>query len=194
MPNIAIIGMSTGGPKTLAPLFEGMPAVNGCIILVQHMPQFINEGILATITRLAPGMQASIAQQGDRIKPGRVFIAPSEVHLRLEDNRSISLGGTEKVNYVCPSIDATMQSVQRAPGAVLIGAVMTGMGCDGAAGIQHLKHIGAITLAQNEQSCAVFGMPKAAIQTGCIDFTLPPDKIRQKIVELFGILPPKPTL
>jgi two-component system chemotaxis response regulator CheB len=189
MSNIAIIGMSTGGPKTLVPLFTDMPAVNGCIILVQHMPQFINEGILATIKRLTPSTRAKLAENGDRIAPGTLYVAPSDLHLTVQDNRSILLVNEPKVNFVCPSVDTAMQSVCQAPGAVIVGVVMTGMGCDGAAGIAHMKRIGAVTLAQNEQTCAVFGMPKAAIQTGKVDFILPPEKIQQKIVELFGRYP-----
>jgi two-component system chemotaxis response regulator CheB len=186
---IVVIGASAGGPRVLKTLFHGMPRLKASVIVVQHMPKFINDSLrdsLAAGTR----MRVVIAQNGDRLEDATVYIAPSEVHLVIRHNRTLRLAHGQKVNYVCPAVDVTMNSLFMEFGASFIGVVMTGMGRDGADGVVHIKRIGGVTLAQDEKTSSIFGMPKEAIATGCVDFVLPPEKIRVKIAELTGIEDP----
>jgi two-component system, chemotaxis family, protein-glutamate methylesterase/glutaminase len=189
---IVVIGASAGGPRVLKTLFHGMPRLRASVIVVQHMPKFINDSLrdsLAAETR----MRVVIAQNGDPLEDGTVYIAPSEVHLVVRHNRSLRLAHGEKVNYVCPAVDVTMNSLFMEFGASFIGVVLTGMGRDGADGVVHVRRIGGVTLAQDEKTSSIFGMPKEAIATGCVDFVLPPEKIRVKIEELTGLQdPPEP--
>jgi two-component system chemotaxis response regulator CheB len=92
----------------------------------------------------------------------------------------------EKVNYVCPAIDVTMQSLQTKPGDTFVGVVLTGLGRDGAEGIRHIKSLGGLTLAQDEATSTIFGMPRAAMETGCVDYEGTPGAIQQKLIDLFA--------
>jgi two-component system, chemotaxis family, protein-glutamate methylesterase/glutaminase len=183
--NIIVIGSSAGGPRALKWIFQGLPALNAGVIVVQHMPKFINDSLRDSLSSVT-AMRVAVAGNGDRLESGRVYIAPSEVHLSLVDNRILRLSPGEKVNYVCPSVDVTMKSLKREPGCFFIGVVVTGMGRDGAEGIKYIKKLGGTTIAQDEKTSAIFGMPKEAIQTGSVDFVLAPDAIREKLIELVG--------
>ena len=181
--NIMIIGSSAGGPRILKEIFADMPLLNGCIVIVQHMPKFINESFCRSLNQVTE-MEVHIAQDGDLIKQGIVYVAPSEVHLELVDNRTVRLTRSEKVNFVRPSIDVTMRSVIEESGCSIIGVVLTGMGKDGAEGIRHLKRIGGITIAQDEDTSIIYGMPREASATGIIDSILTPREMKKKFVEL----------
>jgi len=185
--NLIVIGSSTGGPKALSILFSSMPRLNASFVIVQHMPKFINESFRRTLDR-GTDMDVRLADRGSVLEAGTVYLAPSEVHLKLLNNRKISLSGTDKVNYVCPSVDTTMLSVKAGLSNKVIGIILTGMGCDGAQGIGHIKDIGGKTYAQSEESCAVYGMPKAAYNTGAVDSLLTPDEIRSALASEFGVL------
>jgi len=103
----------------------------------------------------------------------------------LVNNRKIRLFSGEKVNFVCPSIDVAMNSVISRPDDRIVGVILTGMGKDGVQGLAYIKHLGGgITLAQDEASSIVYGMPKAAFETGCVDFVLSSEEIRQKLINL----------
>jgi two-component system chemotaxis response regulator CheB len=184
---IVIIGSSAGGPRILRELFTGIPFLDGSIVIVQHMPKFVNESLRDHLNNCTD-MMVSVAQDGDRLEKGRVYVAPSEVHLELVNNQRIRLFNGEKVNFARPSVDVTMKSLKNEPRFALIGIILTGMGRDGAEGISHIKNIGGITIAQNEMTCAVYGMPKKAIETGNIDWVLKPDRIKDKLVELMGVI------
>ncbi len=183
--NIVIIGISTGGPKTLKPFFEGLPILNGSIIVVQHMPKYINKSVRETFDSLTE-MEVRIACHGENLEPGIVYIAPSEVHMTLFNNKTIQLINSPKVCHVRPAVDIAMKSVKQTTGDNIIGIIMTGMGKDGTEGISHIKSIGGETYAQDEKTSIIWGMPKAAIGTGQIDHVLSPDGIRNKLVSLLG--------
>jgi len=106
--------------------------------------------------------------------------------LNLWKIKKIHLVNSEKVNYVRPSVDVTMNSMQKKPAQQIIGVILTGMGKDGAQGISHIKQIGGITIAEDEKSSIIYGMPKEAFETGNIDFVLTPEEIRDKLIELVG--------
>jgi two-component system chemotaxis response regulator CheB len=184
--NIIVIGASTGGPRALPELLGAMPALPACLVLVQHMPQYINQSFVNTLRRYTP-MPIALAQTNDRLQPGTILVAPSGVHCRIQQNKRIVLAEGPLVNYVRPAIDVTMQSLLPPAGLErILGVVLTGMGCDGAAGLSHIKNLGGITLAQNFATCAVFGMPGEAIKTGHVDYVLPPAEIGRKLAHLIG--------
>jgi two-component system chemotaxis response regulator CheB len=184
--NIVVVGSSAGGPRILKEICSGMPRLNAGVVLVQHMPKFINQSLRESIAR-STAMTVVIAQNGDALENGKVYIAPSERHFKLIRNRHVHLFDGEKVNFVCPSVDVTMLSLKRMDGTKTIGVVLSGMGRDGADGIAHLKSIGGVTVAQNEETSAIFGMPKEAIATGCVDHILSPVEIREKLIQWAGV-------
>lgn len=183
---IVIIGSSAGGPRILRELFTGIPFLNGSIVIVQHMPKFVNESLSDHLNRCTD-MMVSVAQDGDRLEKGSVYVAPSEVHFELVNNQRIRLFNGEKVNFTRPSVDVAMKSLKHEPGLDFMGVILTGMGRDGAEGISHIKNIGGITIAQDKETCAVYGMPKEAFETGNVDWVLKPERIKDKLIELMGV-------
>ena len=187
--NLVVIGVSTGGPITLKEIFSTIPPLDAAIIVILHigrgMDRLIARGLAAVST-----MPVSLAKDGDVIQHGRIYMSPGGYHLKLERNRRIVLYEGQRVNYVQPSADVAMQSVQKALHQKIVGVVLTGMGKDGAEGIRHIKHIGGTTIAQNKESSTVFGMPRAAAQTGAVDFVLPKEKIGKKLVQLLKVQSP----
>jgi len=184
---LVLIGASAGGPRTLKEIFTDTPRLNGSIIIVQHMPQFVNTAFCESLNSVTD-LQVKIAENSESLRSGTVYLAPSSMHMSLINNMAIRLYSGEKVNFVCPSIDVTMKSVTRDEGTNTMGVILTGMGKDGAEGIRHLKNIKAVTVAQNEDTSIVYGMPHEAVLTGCIDYQLSPDQIRNKIISFLGIL------
>ena len=183
--HIIVIGASAGGPRILRELFNGMPRLNASVVLVQHMPKFINQSLCRTLDEVTD-MHVKIARDGMDLEPGVVYVAPSEHHLSFMDNRLIHLHQGEKVHFVRPSVDVTMKSLNRQPNALLMGVILTGMGKDGADGIRHVKRLGGITLAQDEQSSIIYGMPKVAAATGDVDFIGTPIEIQKKLIDICG--------
>jgi two-component system, chemotaxis family, protein-glutamate methylesterase/glutaminase len=187
--NLVIIGSSAGGPRVLNSLFEGMPRIDTAVLIVQHMPKFINHSLAKDIAHRT-AMTVGLAEDEDILEHGQVLFAPSEVHCGLIDNRRISLFAGEKVNYVCPAVDVTMRSLARDTETDIVGVILTGMGKDGAKGIAHIKSIGGTTIAQDEKSSPIYGMPREAFLTGQVDFVLDPDQIREFLIKRFGIIDP----
>lgn len=169
----------------LEELFSRLPRLNSRIIIVQHITPIIDEAFVKSLSRIA-SMPVSLATDGEMLKSGQLHVAPGGVHLTVENNARIRLVAGEKVNSVRPSIDVAMKSLIRPSSGRLVGVILTGMGSDGAAGIAHLKQLGGITIAQDQQSSVIYGMPKAAVETGKIDFVLSTPGIGKKLEELFG--------
>ncbi|GAX61099.1 methylesterase [Candidatus Scalindua japonica] len=185
--NIVVLGISTGGPKTLREFFNGFPLLDASIVLVQHMMKCANKSLCTTLNSVTK-MEIKIACHGETMQPGVVYFAPSEVHLELRNNKIIQLVNGPKVCYVRPAVDVTMKSVRKTNEDNITGVIMTGMGKDGAEGISHIKSIGGVTYAQDENSSVIWGMPKAAIYTGNVDFVLTPIGIRNKLISQLGRL------
>lgn len=133
-------------------------------------------------------MDVKIPENRDPLKDGVVYVAPSELQIELVENKEIHLFEGEKVNYVCPSIDWLMKSIKKDDKKKLMGIVLTGMGKDGAKGISHMKKLGAVTIAQDQETSAIWGMPNEAIATGHVDWVLSPEKIQKKMIESFGVM------
>jgi two-component system chemotaxis response regulator CheB len=179
--NMAIIGSSGAGLPILTSIFQNMPRLPGSVILIQHMPSYINQAVcngLATIT----DMYVKIAEQDEHLRPGTIYVAPSELHLRLVRNNLIRLVGGEKVNYVCPSIDVAMTSLVKSPDFSPMGILLSGVGDDGAKGISHVKGLGGTTIVLDKKTTIISGMADGAVATGDVDFVLAPDQIREMLI------------
>lgn len=181
--NIVIIGSSTGGPKILPRLCSRLPKLKACVIIVQHMPKFINDSLRNSLNATTD-MDVRLAEDGAFLEEKVVYVSPSERHMKLTGNRRIKLTDGEKVNFVCPSVDVMMKSIKKTPSTKVVGVILTGIGKDGAEGITHLKEIGGTIIAQSRSTCVVDSMPKSAIETGNVDFILSPEEIGDKITEL----------
>lgn len=180
---VVAIGASTGGPKALLEVISSLPRdLPAVVLIVQHMPEGFTQS-LAERLNWQSSLEVKEAQDRDRVRPGLVFIAPGNRHMVI-DGKHIRLTDGARVNHVRPSVDVLMESVAVHYGPNALGVLMTGMGQDGAAGIKAIKRRGGRTIAQDESSCAVFGMPKAAIELRSVDKVEPLDKIAQKIISM----------
>lgn len=183
--NLVLIGSSTGGLKVLEQLFLRLPVLQAAVVIVQHITPLVDQSFVASLARVSK-MPVLLAQQGMAIQAGKVYLAPGNVHLTLLRNSVIQLSDGEKVNSVRPSVDVAMKSVVAPYGCKVAGVILTGMGADGAVGISHIKQLGGITIAQDQRTSVIYGMPKAAAETGRIDFILPTERIADKMKELFS--------
>jgi two-component system chemotaxis response regulator CheB len=183
--NVVVIGVSTGGPLTLRDLFTGLPPLNAAIVVVLHITPQMDYRIAQGIDACA-SMPAALARDGDFLRPGNIYLAPGGFHLKVDGNHRIALCEGPRVNYVQPSVDVAMLSLTRPLSGGVFGIILTGMGKDGAEGMRHIKRIGGTTMAQDQKSSIIYGMPKAALDTGAVDLVLPPKGIAAKLVQLLG--------
>jgi two-component system chemotaxis response regulator CheB len=184
--NIVMIGVSTGGPIALKRLFAILPPVDAAFVIILHVPPGMDYMIARGLSNVA-SMPVSLAEDGEYLHSGRIYLAPGGFHLKLEGNSRIILEAGKRVNFVQPSADVAMLSLLRPlKQRRTVGIILTGMGKDGAEGIKHIKTIGGTTFAQDQESSAIYGMPKAAFETGAVDFMYPPEKIAKKIIELLN--------
>lgn len=184
--NIVMIGVSTGGPIALKRLFSELPPLDAAIVIVLHIPPGMDYKIAKGLDAVA-SMPVALAEDGEYLHSGRIYLAPGGFHLKLEGNSRIILEDSARVNFVQPSADVAMRSLLKPlKKHHIVGVILTGMGKDGAEGIRHIKSLGGITIAQNQESSAIYGMPKAAVETGAVDFVLPPFKIGKKLTELLS--------
>jgi two-component system chemotaxis response regulator CheB len=173
--HVLAIGVSTGGPNALAHLLPQLHAdFPASVLVVQHMP----EGFTALFAkRLAEisALEVREAAEGDSIIPGRILIAPGDRHMKVRcigEHPVVSLSRGEPVGGLRPSVDVMLRSVAEVFGAKSIALIMTGMGDDGAEGMAAIKAAGGLTLAQDQGSSVVYGMPKAAVERGTVDRVL----------------------
>lgn len=184
--NIVMIGVSTGGPIALKRLFAELPPLDAAFVIVLHIPPGMDYKIARGLGAVA-SMPVALAEDGEYLRSGQIYLAPGGFHLKLEGNNRIILEEGERVNFVQPSVDVAMKSLLRPlKQRRIIGVIMTGMGKDGAEGIRHIKALGGVTIAQDQESSAIYGMPKAAWETGAVDFMAPPHKIGKQLVELLN--------
>ncbi len=183
---VLAIGASTGGTQALQQVLTAMPANCPGTVIVQHMPEHFTRSFADRLNGLC-AMEVKEAQDGDSVIPGRVLIAPGNYHTLLRRSGARYKVQVKTGPLVCrhrPSVDVLFKSVARYAGANAVGVILTGMGNDGAAGMRQMKEAGAQTIAQDEASCVVFGMPKEAILHGGVDHTLSLEKIPQRILDL----------
>lgn len=165
---IIIIGASTGGTEAIRQVIEPLPANSPAILITQHMPGGFTRSFAERLDRLCR-VTVKEAEAGERVLPGHVYIAPGDWHMRLTRsgaNYVIALDDGPPVNRHRPSVDVLFQSAAICAGRNALGVILTGMGRDGAAGLLKMREAGAHTVAQDEASCVVFGMPKEAIALG----------------------------
>ena len=180
---LVAIGASTGGTEALREVLEALPAASPPILIVQHMPEKFTT---AFARRLDMGCAVRVkeAEDGDLVLPGQVLIAPGNLHMLLVRNGSRYTVKIEEGPHVSrhrPSVDVLFRSTAQSAGKNALGILLTGMGDDGARGLLEMRQMGCLTLAQDEASCVVFGMPKEAIQRGAAVRTLPLNKMAAEI-------------
>ena len=182
-PEIVVVGASLGGPRALATLLRALPAHFPVpIAVVQHIADGFTEGLaswLASESRL----EVREARDGDRLRAGLVVLAPTGRHLLVGEDVA-RLSDAPPVDTFKPSVTPLFLSAARTYGSRVCGVILTGMGRDGAEGLRAIKDAGGPTLAQDEATSAVFGMPRAAIELGAVDRVLPLDEIPRALVEL----------
>ena len=139
------------------------------------------------IPNVTPDVFVELGEDGKYLRGGQIYLEPGGFHLKLEGNNRIILEEGPRVNFVQPSVDVAMKSLLKPLKRVqIIGVILTGMGKDGAEGIRHIKSLGGTTIAQDQESSAIYGMPKAAVETGAVDCICPPHKIGKMLVELLS--------
>lgn len=176
-----IVGVSTGGPSTLETLVAGLPAdMPGAVLLVQHMPPGLT-GALAERLARASALPVREARDGDRVGPRQVLIAPGGHHLAVRGSGRLELLPPEGATRHVPSIDLAMVTAARSLGGGVVGVLLTGMGKDGVLGLHAIRESGGITMAQDEASSVLYGMPKAARDLGVADTVVALDRIAGEI-------------
>jgi two-component system, chemotaxis family, protein-glutamate methylesterase/glutaminase len=178
------IGTSTGGTQALEAVLTRLPATCLGIVIVQHMPEKFTAMFAERLNSICD-IEVREASNGDRVIPGRALIAPGGRHMLLKRSGAqyqVEVVDGPLVNRHKPSVDVLFRSVAKFAGANALGIIMTGMGDDGARGMKEMKDAGAKTIAQDEASCVVFGMPKEAIKLGCVDQIMPLDKIPEAMM------------
>jgi two-component system chemotaxis response regulator CheB len=186
--SLVVVGASTGGTDALWVFLTAMHA--GCppIVVVQHMPEGFTRAFAYRLNK-ACEINVKEAQDGDKLQAGHVLIAPGNFHTILERNGAgycVRVIDGALVSRHRPSVDVLFRSAAAAAGPAAVGVIMTGMGDDGAQGLKEMKAAGAATIAQDEASCVVFGMPREAIAKGAADFVLPLQHIAGRVLELTG--------
>jgi two-component system chemotaxis response regulator CheB len=176
---VIAIGTSTGGTQALEVVLTALPRVCPGIVIVQHMPEKFTAAFASRLNSLCE-IEVREAQNGDRVIPGRALIAPGGRHLLLKRSGAQYIAEVidgPVVNRHRPSVDVLFRSVAKCAGKNAIGIIMTGMGDDGAAGLLEMKQAGAHTVAQDEATCVVYGMPKEAVKRGAADKIIPLESI-----------------
>ncbi len=184
---VIAVGASTGGTRAIEAVLTTMPVTSPGTVIVQHMPENFTTSFARRLNKICP-MEIREARDKDRVVPGVALIAPGNRHMLLYRS-----GGTyrvkvktgPRVHYQRPSVDVLFQSVAKNAGRNAVGVLLTGMGADGAKGLLSMRENGANTIAQDEKSCVVFGMPKEAIKLGAVDEVVPLSDISRSIINFY---------
>jgi two-component system, chemotaxis family, protein-glutamate methylesterase/glutaminase len=183
---VVAIGASTGGTQALLNLLLKMPPNSPGIVVVQHMPEHFTRSFADRLNQLC-SVNVKEAEDGDTVVPGKVLIAPGNKHMLLQRSGAVyfvSIKNGPLVSRHRPSVDVLFKSVARYAGRNAVGVIMTGMGKDGSQGMLEMHEGGASTVAQDEKSCVVYGMPKEAVALDAVDHIIHLDQIPAKILEL----------
>jgi two-component system chemotaxis response regulator CheB len=182
---VVALGTSTGGTQALEVVLRSLPRVTPGIVIVQHMPEKFTAEFANRLNGLCQ-IAVREAQNNDRVVPGRALIAPGGKHMLLRRTGAqyyVEVMDGPLVNRHRPSVDVLFRSVAKCAGANALGVIMTGMGDDGAAGLLEMRQAGARTVAQDEESCVVYGMPKEAVKRGGVEKTVPLTAIGREIMQ-----------
>lgn len=181
---VVCVGASTGGTEALREMLEALPANAPGMVIVQHMPEKFTAAFAKRLNGLCE-VEVKEAEDGDPVLRGHVLIAPGDKHMLLERQGAryhVSVKTGPLVSRHRPSVDVLFRSAARAAGANAMGVIMTGMGDDGARGMEEMKRAGAFNIAQDEATSVVFGMPKEAIAHGGVDKVVPLEQIAREIL------------
>lgn len=184
--DIVAIGASTGGPQALQRLLSQLPAGFAApLVVVQHISEGFLEGMLSwlqAVTRI----RLSVATPSTVLEPGHAYFAPYNQHMLVTGQGRLRFTGAQPGDLHCPGVDPLMHSVAQVYGARAAGVLLTGMGRDGAQGLRAMRDAGATTIAQDEASCVIFGMPAVAISLGAATHTMPPEEMADTLARLAG--------
>ena len=182
---ILAIGASTGGTKAIEDVLVNLPSDTPGTVIVQHMPEHFTATFAERLNSLCP-MEVREAADNDSVIPGVALVAPGNYHMVLRRSGTRYFVGVKtgpRVHHQRPSVDVMFHSVASVAGQNAVGVILTGMGADGAKGLLAMRQAGASTLAQDEESCVVFGMPKEAIKLEAAEKTVPLNQMSRKIIE-----------
>jgi two-component system chemotaxis response regulator CheB len=183
---VIAIGASTGGTEAIKEILVNMKADSPAMVITQHIPRAFSTAFARRMNTIS-SMLVGEARHGEKIKPGHVYIAPGDQHLMLEKKAGefyCVLDDGDPVNRHKPSVDVLFRSVAQTVGSSAIGIILTGMGADGARGLGEMREMGAITMAQDEQSSVVWGMPGAAVKLNVVDHVMPLNNMANKLTAL----------
>jgi two-component system, chemotaxis family, protein-glutamate methylesterase/glutaminase len=182
---ILAIGASTGGPKAVMGILRSLPAqFGGAVFVVQHIASGFARGFAQWLNSES-AIKVRLAVDGEPYVAGTALIAPNDCHMTLDGGKVVLTPGAP-VNCCRPSIDVLFNSLAQEEGSRVVGVLLTGMGKDGAQGMGSIRSQGGLTIAQDEQSCAVYGMPRAAIALNAVDEVLPLASIPKAIARIFS--------
>jgi two-component system chemotaxis response regulator CheB len=187
---VIAIGASTGGTEAIREVLAALPQNMPGIVIVQHIPAVFSTAFANRLDGLSK-LRVKEAADGDRVTAGLALVAPGNFHMTLHKaggEYRVSILDGPRVCYQRPSVDVLFESVAQAAQSDAIGAILTGMGSDGAQGMLKMKRAGARTLAQDEASCVVFGMPREAIRMGAVDKIAPLDRMAAELIALSAMV------
>ncbi len=183
---VLVIGSSTGGPRALQSLVPSLPAdLPVPVVIVQHMPAGFTTSLAQRLAAISP-LEVREAVEGDGLKAGRILVAPGGWHLEFNSEGLAHLTEAPPVHGVRPSVDVTLASLTRLYGPRITAVLLTGMGRDGARGLKAVLDLGGRTFAEDETTCTVYGMPKAAFELGGVGSLLPLPRIAPALIELYS--------
>lgn len=192
LKTIIAVGASTGGPRALQELLTSIPeTIPAAFVIVQHMPPGFTKSLAERLDILSD-LSVKEAENNEIIKPGCAYIAPGDFHLEVcrttDDKLRIKLTKEEAKGGHRPAVDVMMNSIAATRFPSVIAVILTGMGRDGSEGIKNIKISNdGIIISQDEKSCVVYGMPKAAVKTGVVDVIVPLEEIAKVIVKILGV-------
>lgn len=179
-----LIGASTGGPRAIQKVLEGLDmTLNKPVLIVQHMPVGFTKAFAERLNRVC-SLKVVEAEDGMKIENNTVYIAKGGVHMEVDRSKKIVFSDEPTMWGVRPAVDKLFKTASEAYNGKILSVLLTGMGRDGADGTNYVKNAGGITIAQSESTCTIFGMPKAAILTGKVDYILDLDKVSSGIKDL----------
>lgn len=182
--DIVALAASAHGLEALTHVLSPLPAnFRAAIVVVQHLSPHYPSLFAQILNRCTP-LLVKQAEEQEQLSPGKVLIAPPDYHLLVNSDGTVSLSQSEKVHFVRPSADVLFESVAKNYKERAIAVVLTGGDRDGGEGVQCIKKMGGVVIAQDQATSKVWGMPAAAIATGCVDWVLPLDKIGEAIINL----------
>ena len=185
---VVAIGTSTGGTQALERVLTALPRMTPGIVIVQHMPEKFTAEFAARLDSICK-ISVKEACNNDRVIPGQALIAPGGKHMLLRRQGAqylVEVVDGPLVNRHRPSVDVLFRSVAKYAGSNALGVIMTGMGDDGAAGLLEMRKVGAHTIAQDEESCVVYGMPKEAVQRGAVEKSVALGDVAREIMAQLG--------